>query len=43
MEDKRISVKYIENRNADGDDVAGVNVSVFDKEILIGVTENGVI
>ncbi|SHI05952.1 hypothetical protein [Clostridium grantii] len=39
MEDKRISVKYIENRNADKDDSAGIIVSVFDKEILIGVTE----
>lgn len=33
---ERISVKYIENTNADGDDVAGVIVSVFEKEILIG-------
>lgn len=36
---ERISVKYIENTNADGDDVAGVIVSVFEKEILVGVTE----
>lgn len=39
METKRISVEYIENKNADGDDIAGVIVSVFDKEILVGVTE----
>jgi len=39
METERISVKYIENTNADRDDIAGVIVSVFDKEILIGVTE----
>lgn len=39
MESKRISVKYIENINADGDDIAGVIVSVFEKDILICVTE----
>lgn len=39
MKNRRISVKYIEHENADGDDVAGVAVSVFDKNILIGVTE----
>jgi hypothetical protein len=39
MESNRISVKYIENKNADGDNTAGVIISVFDKEILIGVTE----
>lgn len=39
MKNERISVKYIEHENADGDDIAGVIVSVFDKDILIGVTE----
>jgi hypothetical protein len=39
MKDERISVKYIENKTADGDDIAGVIISVFDKEIIIGVTE----
>ena len=36
---ERISVKYIENKTTDEDDIAGVIVSVFDKEIIIGVTE----
>lgn len=35
---ERISVKYIENKNSD-EDRAGIIVSVFDKEIIIGVTE----
>lgn len=39
MEQKRIPITYIENINSDGDDVAGVIVSVFDNEIIIGVTE----
>jgi hypothetical protein len=39
MEYKRTSVKYIEGKNSDGDDIAGVIVSVFDKNIIIGVTE----
>jgi hypothetical protein len=39
MKNERISVKYIEHENVDGDDIAGVIVSVFDKDILIGVTE----
>jgi hypothetical protein len=39
MTNERISVKYIEHENADGDDIAGIIVSVFDRGILIGVTE----
>ncbi len=39
MENKRIPIKYIENKNPDGDDIAGIIINVFDKNILIGVTE----
>ncbi|MBU5676872.1 hypothetical protein KQI88_10625 [Alkaliphilus sp. MSJ-5] len=39
MKNERISVKYIENKNVDGDDSAGVIISVFERDILIGVTE----
>lgn len=36
---REISVKYIENKSVDGNDIAEVIVNVFDKDILIGVTE----
>ncbi|MBN7577013.1 hypothetical protein C1H57_22100 [Clostridium sp. 2-1] len=39
MEFKRTLVKYIEGKNSDGDNIAGAIVSVFNKEIIIGVTE----
>jgi hypothetical protein len=39
LDNKRISIEYIENTNPDGDDTAGIIVSVFEKGILIGVTE----
>ena len=39
MESERISIKHIENKNPDGDDIAGIMINVFDKSVLIGVTE----
>ncbi|MDP4147030.1 MAG: hypothetical protein Q8936_21580 [Bacillota bacterium] len=39
MENERIPIKYIENKNPDGDDIAGIIISLIDKNVLIGVTE----
>ncbi|MDP4145452.1 MAG: hypothetical protein Q8936_13365 [Bacillota bacterium] len=39
MTSKRECLKYIEGKNSDGDDVAGVIISTFEDRIIIGVTE----
>ena len=38
MKSERECLKYIEGQNADGDDVAGIIISTFENEVLIGVT-----
>jgi len=39
VENMRECLKYIEGKNSDGDDIAGVIVSTFADKLIIGVTE----